>query len=112
VIRHRQPAEPEEPPLGALVAVRLLAGWGVEPAEGPGDSRGFLELLQGRHPRVAALWRQHEPWLRAEARRRQIEPDWGPVDGPPMFYAEWVAVRLSAGARLRRGYLVPDDNGN
>ena len=89
----RRSTHAEQPPLSAAVAVVALAGWGTEPAEGMGDRGGLFTLAMepDRDDGFARLWRDHEPYLRAEAARRGITPEFCMDGCAPMFFAERVS---------------------
>lgn len=80
-------------PLSAAVACVLLGGWSELPSEGGNDSSGLFDMAMERDEGLARRWREHEPYLRAEAKRRRIEPRFA-VPGQPgatMFFAERVS---------------------
>ncbi len=62
----------DRPPLSAAVRAVVLGGWSA--GRGIADDDGLFELWAENLPGVARLWREHEVFLRAEAKRLGIEP--------------------------------------
>jgi hypothetical protein len=89
------PAPAFPPPLSAAVALVLLGGpHAAFPADLDGaDEAGKLQRAPDGLARIAALWRQHEVWLRAEAARRDIEPMFGEARALE-FFGQHLARRL------------------
>ena len=78
------------PELPAAVVVAALSGFSATPLEGPSteaDRDAIFELFQSGEEGLSHLWRQHEAFLRAEARRLGIKPK-DRARGRPMFFAE------------------------
>jgi hypothetical protein len=85
----------EAPDLKADTVSILLAGWGAPDPPVPfkhGFGGGFLELLTPGG--IAALWRQHEFYLRDVGRRWHWEPDVEVPDGRRLYFAEAVSEGL------------------
>ena len=82
----------QAPDLSAATVAVLLKGWCAEPPEGiprqHGFGGGFLELYNIGG--IAALWHEHEGWLRAQAAEWGWEPTFT-LGEVPMFYGEYVA---------------------
>ena len=98
--------EPDAPPLSPDVTCLLLGGYRCSPAEGSAEGfGGTLDLYIGGDVAIAAAWREHAAYLRQEAKRRGIEPDWGPRGD--QFFAEARAVALDNGARIVCGHVWP-----
>ena len=96
-MRLRQETAPKLP---EVVIVMALRGWSAIKELGPlspADSTAAFEAFRGNEQFMARLWRAHEPFLRAEAERRGIQP-LEDEDGPPLFFAE----RCAADVWLRR----------
>jgi hypothetical protein len=77
----------------AVIAV-LLGGWSAKPvASGaPTDDDGlFFELFEANEAGIIRLWRRHEAFLRAEARRLGIEPAF-PLEGRHVYFGELCAA--------------------
>lgn len=76
MIRRRE----ERPPLSEPACRLVLAGDYAAHQGAPDDDfdDAFFDLV--------GVWRAHEPFLRAEAKRLNIQPQFGP--GGTMFYAE------------------------
>ena len=79
----------DRPPLSEAVILILLAGWGVE-IDGL-DKTGMFTMAMASEAGEAALWREHEGVLRAEAKRRGIAPHYSTPRGL-MFSAERIAA--------------------
>ena len=90
-----QPRQPNRPNPRPDVAAILLGGPGQPPLDGGqhhGFGGGFLELFDDAG--TAHLWQTHETYLRGEAARLGIQPEWGTDDGRLLFYAEYVQHTL------------------
>jgi hypothetical protein len=79
----------DRPDLKAEVVAILLAGWGAQPPAGvdpgpPGFGQGMFEAFEA----PAALWCQHERFLRATAKAWGWAPSFTLPDGTPAFWAE------------------------
>ncbi len=85
-------ASTHPPVLSAGVVGVLLAGW--EKSNLAGDDQLF-DLFMRRDTGVVALWRQHESFLRGEARRLGIEPDFEMPSGQALFFAEFATLPLA-----------------
>ncbi len=81
-------ASTHPPVLSAGVVGVLLAGW--EKSNLAGDDQLF-DLFMRRDTGVVALWRQHESFLRGEARRLGIEPDFEMPDSRVLFFGEFLS---------------------
>ncbi len=85
---------PDGPDLKNETAAVLLAGWSAEPPPGvPLGPHGFGGgLLECYSPGgMAALWRQHADWLRAQAAVWGWTPTCLGPDGVRRFFAEALA---------------------
>jgi hypothetical protein len=92
-MRLRHP--PDTPDLSLAAVAILLRGWSAEPPEPyeqKGFSGGFVQLCQIGG--IAALWRQHEFYLRDVGRRWHWEPDVEVPDGRRLYFAEAVSEGL------------------
>ena len=91
--RARQPAAPDLKP--QTIAI-LLDGWAAEaPEPSPhGFGAGLLELFDDAS--LVGLWRAHETFLRATARRWKWEPRFRGADGRLRYYAEHLAAGNTA----------------
>ena len=93
-----KPRFPNAPTPRPDVAAILLGGFGSRPLDGEqhhGFGGGFLELFDDAG--TARLWQLHEPYLRGEAERLGIRPEWDGGDGRLLFYAEFVKHQLDKG---------------
>jgi len=79
----------QEAPLSPAVVATVLGGWGT--TSSLGDDDGLFDLYMSRQTGVVALWAEHEAFLRAEARRLKITPDFEMPDGRVLFFAEFVS---------------------
>ena len=98
VVKRRQTAGP---PLSPHTCAVLLSGWSATLPSGAGvdgDLDDFFDLFQGDDT-IAALWCQHEAYLRLEAVRLGVTPRFGPPRRP-RFFGEDVAAMLG---RVRPG---------
>lgn len=79
------------PDLSPATVAILLGGWGAEaPEPSPhGFGGGMLELYDPNCAGFIRFWRDHEPWLRAQAAAWGWLPEYE-VDGQKLFYAEYV----------------------
>lgn len=97
-------------PLDPEVAAILIGGWSAQPLDGE-PTKGFtpplLDLFMGHDEGLVRLWLQHEGFLRAEAQRLGIVPDWPQVRdrGPKYFFGEYV---MRAGAPAHAGGIEED----
>ena len=82
-------------PVSAATAGVLLSGWGAPPlggAEQHGFAGGFIELYEPGDAGIVRLWRQHETYLRQEAARFGIKPEYETDDGQAVFFGELIAA--------------------
>ena len=88
-----RPRQPAAAPLEPDVVAILLGGWLAEPPGGRERQAGFtpgtLDVFSGNLPRVAELWHQHEAFLRAEARRVGVAPEFILPGGAVGFFGEY-----------------------
>ena len=85
------------PDLRPDVIAILLAGWGAEPpVPGPfrGFGGGFMRLASEHEGGAAALWRQHEFYLRHVAREWNWSPTFELPNGNLGFFGEVEASEL------------------
>jgi hypothetical protein len=90
----RKPAGDPRPPLSDGVVAVLLGGWSAHARTGASDD-GLFELFSQRDQGMAALWRAHESYLRAEAQRLHIKPPYDLPDGRRVFFAEFCTLPLA-----------------
>lgn len=86
-------SQQEAATLGARTVAVLLGGWSAtppHPVEGPPDDELF-DLFQQNTAGIVRLWREHEAFLRGEARRLGIAPEWT-ANGRPAFFGEHCAA--------------------
>jgi hypothetical protein len=89
---HKRSTYLNTPPLSPTAVCLLLGGYSCDPAEGgPGGFGDAGDLYFGGDPAFAEAWTQHEAFLRAEAKRRGIEPEYASPRGP-MFFGERLAA--------------------
>jgi hypothetical protein len=92
---HRRAPLTEVAVLDSAVTAVLLAGWSARPPEGDDPATTALfELFLERDAGAARLWREHSEFLRMEAKRLKIAPEFGPRSR--LFFAEDLA-------RVKRG---------
>ena len=87
-------------PLSPATCAVLLSGWSATPPAGAGvdvDPDDFFDLFDGDEM-IAALWSQHEPFLRAEAARLGVTPSFGSARRR-LFFGEYVAAMLGGARR-------------
>lgn len=93
--------QPTKPPMTVAAAAIVLGGWSARPpdpyAGSNEDDDEVFELFRGNLDAVAALWTQHEAWLRRLAAEWHLEPSWGPAED--MFFGEHARIEV----RGRRG---------
>ena len=75
--------------LSSSVVATVLGGWGT--TSSLADDDGLFDLFMRRDTGVAELWRQHESFLRGEAERLGIMPDFEMPDGRVLFFGEFVS---------------------
>jgi hypothetical protein len=86
----------------------LLSGFGTPPLDGVkhhGFGGGFIDLFDDES--TARLWQQHEPFLRAEAARYGIQPEFEADNGTLLFYGELVTHELRLDEATRKNEMLP-----
>ena len=80
-------------PVSPATAAVLLGGWCAPPLDGleHGFSGGFLDLYEAGGAGIVRLWRTHERFLRSEAARLGIEPEFEGDGGERLYFAEHIA---------------------
>jgi hypothetical protein len=83
----------QAPPLRAATTAILLGGWCADPPPTVTDDphhveHEFLTLYDSGG--IERLWREHESWLREQARLWNWQPTYT-LDGVAMFFGEYVA---------------------
>ncbi len=77
------------PVLSSSVVATVLGGWGT--TSSLADDDGLFDLYMQRATGIVQLWRQHESFLRGEAERLGIEPDFEMPDSRVLFFGEFLS---------------------
>ena len=87
----------DAPPMTDTIGAILLGGWCAEPPGGAshGFGGGFLELAMFSQAEFVAFWRLHETYLRQNAQRLAIEPEWDGGAAGLVFFGEYLAFELA-----------------
>lgn len=80
------------PALDPGVVAIVLSGWTAVHAAASESDAACFDLFQSREHGILQVWAHHEAFLRAEAVRLGIEPQWPMPGGRRGFFGEALAV--------------------